>query len=78
MELREENMSLKGLSHEIDFKYFDKNIPTELDLSKGRGLFLNIWGLRRFHKMQKVYLKGPKHDQIECGFFYINPTSMGW
>jgi hypothetical protein len=23
-------------------------------------------------------LKGPKHDQIECGFFYINPTSMGW
>jgi hypothetical protein len=22
-------------------------------------------------------LKGPKHDQIECGFFYINPTSMG-
>ncbi len=25
-----------------------------------------------------VALKGPKHDQIECGFFYINPTSMGW
>ncbi len=23
-------------------------------------------------------LKGPKHDQIECGFFYIKPTSMGW
>jgi hypothetical protein len=23
-------------------------------------------------------LKGPKHDQIECGFFYIIPTSMGW
>ncbi len=22
-------------------------------------------------------LKGPKHDQIECGFFYINQTSMG-
>ncbi len=21
-------------------------------------------------------LKGPKHDQIECGFFYINQTSM--
>ncbi len=25
-----------------------------------------------------ITLKGPKHDQIECGFFYINPTSMGW
>ncbi len=25
----------------------------------------------------KIALKGPKHDQIECGFFYINPTSMG-
>ncbi len=25
-----------------------------------------------------IPLKGPKHDQIVCGFFYINPTSMGW
>jgi hypothetical protein len=25
----------------------------------------------------KEILKGPKHDQIECGFFYINQTSMG-
>ncbi len=24
-----------------------------------------------------IHLKGPKHDQIECGFFYINQTSMG-
>ncbi len=24
----------------------------------------------------RYYLKGPKHDQIECGFFYINPSSM--
>jgi len=27
--------------------------------------------------MNIVTLKGPKHDQIECGFFYINQTSMG-
>jgi hypothetical protein len=24
-----------------------------------------------------IILKGPKHDQIECGFFYLNQTSMG-
>ncbi len=28
--------------------------------------------------MGAAVLKGPKHDQIECGFFHINPTSMGW
>jgi hypothetical protein len=26
---------------------------------------------------QNFSLKGPKHDQIECGFFYLNQTSMG-
>ncbi len=30
---------LKGLSHEIDFKTFDKNL---LGLTKGRGWFLNF------------------------------------
>jgi hypothetical protein len=32
---------LKGLSHEIDLKNFDTNL-TELDLTKGRGCFLNF------------------------------------
>jgi hypothetical protein len=31
---------LKGLSHEIDFKNFDKNLV--LNLTKGRGWFLNF------------------------------------
>ncbi len=26
--------------------------------------------------MFRYALKGPKHDQIVCGFFYINPSSM--
>ena len=33
---------LKGLSHEIDFKNFDKF--TELGLTKGRGWFFNLLG----------------------------------
>jgi hypothetical protein len=24
----------------------------------------------------KSILKGPKHDQVECGFFYTNQTRM--
>ncbi len=36
-----------------------------------------VGNLKKRCKKQKA-LKGPKHDQIECGFFYINPTSMGW
>jgi hypothetical protein len=28
-------------------------------------------------RIKFVRLKGPKHDQIDCGFFYINQTSMG-
>jgi hypothetical protein len=23
-------------------------------------------------------LKGPKHDQVECGFFYTNQIRMVW
>jgi hypothetical protein len=34
--------TLKGLSHEIDFKNFDK--ITELGLTKGRGWFFNFLG----------------------------------
>ncbi len=36
------NDILKGLSHEIDFKNFDKQF-TELGLTKGRGWFLNFF-----------------------------------
>ncbi len=44
----------------------------------GMGIqFYNILNIKRYVKVKvKVYLKGPKHDQIECGFFYINPSSM--
>ncbi len=34
-------LSLKGLSHEIDFKNVEKKF-TELGLNKGRGRFLNF------------------------------------
>jgi hypothetical protein len=37
--------ALKGLSHEIDFKNFDKKF-TELDLTMGRSWFLNFYGLQ--------------------------------
>ena len=33
-------------------------------------------GAGRGHIRVTKGLKGPKHDQIECGFFYINPSSM--
>jgi hypothetical protein len=47
--------TLKGLSHEIDFKNFDQKF-TELGLNKGRGWFLNFLGGSNDFKMQKVYL----------------------
>ncbi len=46
---------LKGLSHEIDFKNFDKNL-TELGLTKGHGWFLKFLGTPDYFIMQKVYL----------------------
>ncbi len=46
---------LKGLSHEIDFKNFDKN--TELGLTKRRGWFLNFLGAPMIFKCKKcIYL----------------------
>ncbi len=29
-----------------------------------------------FVEVQDPALKGPKHDQVECGFFYTNQTRM--
>jgi hypothetical protein len=42
---------LKGLSHEIDSKNFDKF--TELGLTKGRGWFLNFSGALMILKRKK-------------------------
>jgi hypothetical protein len=36
--------SLKGLGHQIDFKYFDKKKLTDPALNKGRGWCLNFLG----------------------------------
>jgi hypothetical protein len=30
----------------------------------------------QLHYLQLTTLKGPKHDQVECGFFYTNQTRM--
>ncbi len=45
---------LKGLSHEIDFKNFDKKFA-ELGLTKGRASF-EFFGGSNYFKTQKVYL----------------------
>ncbi len=39
-----------------------------------RGSVIRICVLSFIHHIK---LKGPKHDQTECGFLYINQTSMG-
>jgi hypothetical protein len=39
-----------------------------------------LWRCQQKNKFFQVllffYLKGPKHDQVECGFFYRNQTRM--
>ncbi len=47
-------VALQGLSHEIDFKNFDKKF-TELVLTKGGGWFLNFFRGSNDFIMQKVY-----------------------
>jgi hypothetical protein len=40
---------------------------------------LHLKSLRRksfLSSMEKSTLKGPKHDQVEYGFFYTNQTHM--
>ncbi len=36
---------LKGLSHDIDFTNFDKNVQNLVYITKGRRGFSNFWGI---------------------------------
>ncbi len=44
----------QGLPHEKDFKNFDKNL--QIGLSKGRGWFLNFYGLWWFYNAKSVFI----------------------
>jgi hypothetical protein len=45
--------------------------------SKTSGKKLNIQGFLK-KIVGHLYLKGPKHDQVECGFFNTNQTHIVW
>ena len=45
----------------------------ELKMSKGKVFFVLAESIRR---MRGKHLKGPKHDQVGCEFFYIKQTRM--